>query len=211
MHSLSNIIVVAVALVIVATTYAVAAAAAAAASIHLTQNPKADKLGLYTMAEDPFVCNAPLIAAMVCNDGIALLATHIDEPLQFDPISKTNGDATNHNGISWVDLSTPSYNQRILALGRSGSVMMTCGWRADGHGRLMDSARAILARNVQLFGQERIETLPGDLANVMTTCAGSESVRITCADVWVCIVVYLAREQPDQPNSLCVFSLASQT
>jgi hypothetical protein len=155
------------------------------------ENPKEQKIRVHDMAVDPFVRSSPMIAAMVCNDGIALVATHIDEPLQFDLVVKSTtstieSDDDNDAALLrlLLDAPCPSYNQRIMALtggGRESStkaaVLMTAGWRADGHGRLLNGARSILARNVDLFGTERIETLPYDLSQFLTTCAGSESVR----------------------------------
>jgi hypothetical protein len=155
-------------------------------------NPKEQKIRVHEMAVDPFVRSSPMIAAMVCNDGIALVATHIDEPLQFDLAVKSTASSIESDDDDddvallrlLLDAPYPSYNQRIMTLttgGRGSStkaaVLMTAGWRADGHGRLLDGARSILARNMEMFGTERIDTLPYDLSQFLTMCAGSESVR----------------------------------
>jgi hypothetical protein len=179
-----------VALVATTTTPRIDAAAATAANT-ISNNPKEPNIRIHEMAVDPFVRASPIIAAMVCNDGIALVATHIDEPLQFDLARSTAIEIADDDvaadllpvlveprPLPLLDLPCPSYNQRIIPVSRrTGSVMMTSGWRADGHGRLLDNARSILARNVELFGHERIETLPHDLSMVLTMCAGSELVR----------------------------------
>jgi hypothetical protein len=156
-------------------------------------NPKEQKIRVHDMAVDPFVRSSPMIAAMVCKDGIAFVATHIDEPLQFDLVDKSTTTSTIESDDDdddeaallrlLLDAPCPSYNQRIMALTTGGrgstkaAVLMTAGWRADGHGRLLDGARSILARNMEMFGTERIDTLPYDLSQFLTMCAGSESVR----------------------------------
>lgn len=131
---------------------------------------KEQKIAIHELTQDAFVRSSPLIAAMVCNDGIALVASHIDEPLQFEATS-------NDEQTPPLDLPSPSYNQKITRLGRSGSALITCGWRADGQGRLLDKARSIIAKNVETFGSEGIDTLPYELSRYLTSCAGSEAVR----------------------------------
>lgn len=147
--------------------------------------------------QDPFVQLAPLVVAMACRDGVALVAAHPwSEDDDFLLFGETDEDASNSlegvsrnpnsntansalTGLPFLDLPTTYAGPlRIQSVGSQGTALVACGWRADGSGRLLEKARSLCDKELGAFGDEFIRFLPIQLSLYMADCAVSE--RVSC-------------------------------
>lgn len=151
---------------------------------------------------DPFVQAAPLIVAMSCRDGVAILAAHPapssepllfydyneDEPVTVNDESSLTKTADGGRGNPPLFLDLPLNYEgslRIQAVGTAGTTaLVTCGWRVDGTGRLVTVARERTDIERQTFGEENSSILPTQLSLYMAMCAVSERVRYICFDIF---------------------------
>lgn len=129
---------------------------------------------------DKFVVASPLIVALACSDGVALLAAHTtDMPLLYD----VDDDEVDHSddGNFFRDLPDtfcgPFRLQTVGAGNGRGAAMLTAGWRADA-ARLVNSARAIDREYREVLGDSSTPyTLASDLSRYMAIHAGNDGVR----------------------------------
>lgn len=108
---------------------------------------------------DPFVQAAPLVVAMSCSDGIAMVAAHsTDEPLLYN---------------------TDHVTGRIQTAGEA--VVIPVGWRADGNA-LVEVAREFVQDDEDLFG-EQSNHLPIQVSEFMAQWIVSGRRRWSCASI----------------------------
>jgi hypothetical protein len=146
---------------------------------------------------DLFVQAAPLVVAMACRDGVAILAAHpspSSEPLlHYDPEEEEEHaaddqkrqDESYDKNQPFLDLPLSySGSLRIQSVGTVVSALVTCGWRADGNVRLVNAARALAADEFQTLGEESSSILPTQLSLFMAQCAVMEGVRFIYLWCW---------------------------
>jgi hypothetical protein len=144
---------------------------------------------------DPFVQRAPLVVAMACRDGVALIAAHPEptddedallyEDLDSDAIDlddiDRDGDAVSDQ-IEGANLTTAPFRDlplsyegplRIHSIGTQGAALVSCGWGADGSGRMVNKAREFCSDERLLFGEESLKILPTQLSHFIAECAVS--------------------------------------
>jgi hypothetical protein len=144
---------------------------------------------------DSFVQRAPLVVAMACRDGVAMIAAHPEpnddedallyEDLDSDAINRDaidrDGDAVSDQ-IDDANLTTAPFRDlplsyegplRIHSIGTQGAVLVSCGWGADGSGRMVHKAREFCSDERLLFGEESLTILPTQLSLFMAECAVS--------------------------------------
>jgi hypothetical protein len=144
---------------------------------------------------DPFVQRAPLVVAMACRDGVALIAAHPEpnddeDALLYDDLESDaiDRDATDRDGdavsgqMEGASLSVAPFRDlplsyegplRIHSIGTQGAALVSCGWGADGSGRMVHQAREFCSDKRLLFGQECLKMLPMQLSLFMAECAVS--------------------------------------
>ena len=129
-----------------------------------------------TAARDPFVVASPLVVAVACRDGVALLAAHTgDAPLLYE--DDDEDDDEGDNGRYFRDLPGNFCGpMRLQTVGKK-SAMLTVGWRADA-ARLLDYARRFDAYEKREFGQEAAApyVLASELSLYMAAFAGATGV-----------------------------------
>ena len=147
-------------------------------------------------ARDKFVEASPLILALACRDGVALIAAHTaDVPLLYD--DDDIDDNKQEDGAFFRDLPEtfggPFRLQTIAGGGNTGSstsscasAMLTAGWRSDA-ARLVDAARSIDREYRETLGESSPTpyTLASNLSRYMAICAGTDGV---CYLFYVCFV-----------------------
>lgn len=123
---------------------------------------------------DPFVTVAPLIAAVVCADGIVLVATYGEEDEEGVEEMLLYGNSTDwqedYHGVP-----------RIHKIDRFGSALVCAGWRTDGEW-LARQCRYIAANEIETMGPiVSTRGYPIVLAHEaslwMAKCAASDGVR----------------------------------
>jgi hypothetical protein len=164
---------------------------------------------LHGLQPDVLVQTAPLVVAVACRDGVALVAavspssassSRDDEPLLYynvdDEIvtsenatagfidAPTEPDVDPDDMCPFLDLPDsfvgPCRIQSISKLGATAFV--SCGWKADGYIRLLNAARELASNERNTFGEESNSILPIQLSLFMAQCAVSERVRaLSCA------------------------------
>jgi hypothetical protein len=164
---------------------------------------------LHGLQSDVWVQAAPLVVAVACRDGLALVAVASpsstssgsdDEPLLYynvvDEIVAsenattniidipTDTDGNDDTNCSFFDL--PDFYTgpcRIQSIGKVGATaFVSCGWKADGYIRLLNAARELAGTERTMFGEESNSILPMQLSLFMAQCAVSERVRaLSCA------------------------------
>lgn len=120
---------------------------------------------------DPFVTSAPLIVAVVCSDGVALIALHTafaEEPLLLDAKDNT-GDTSNPTSTPDDPTAAPNTTSvlitdiprsyrgpfRIYSIDGFGTGMVCAGWRS--HAQLVaDYCRDLATEELQVYGPPRM-------------------------------------------------------
>lgn len=130
-----------------------------------------ESLGIVGNLPDPFVAASPLIVAAVCSDGIALVAAHTvqsqekllrevcpeeeeEEEADKDGQAETDNAPTTTTFVDiWKDLPTHHGGPyRINRIDRSGTHMLSAGWRADCD-LLTEKIRSLASDEVAVFGK----------------------------------------------------------
>ena len=138
-------------------------------------------------ARDPFVAASPLVVALACRDGVALVAAHTsDTPLLYrdDDDDDDDDDEHQHEEEGYFRELPGNFcgPLRLHSVSRQ-TALLTAGWRADA-ARLVDAARAMDANQQQTFGDEKVTpyVLASDLSNYMAICAGGGGGAVS----WSC-------------------------
>jgi hypothetical protein len=183
----------------------VACASSAAASYKSTATSSYPPL--HGLQPDPLVQSAPLVVAVACRDGVAIVAAASSvhqfvssksatsfsndiEPLLFysasdeiDTRMERTSNATTNNDIDdncpFTDLPDSFTGPyRIQSIGMTGATaFVSCGWKADGYIRLLHTARDLADAERATFGEECNQILPAQLSLFMAQCVVSERVR----------------------------------
>ena len=156
-------------------------------------------IGGIIFAGDPFVAAAPLIVAAVCNDGIAIVATHAafsSEPLILDDgVSRESNETTTMNTVANNSNATSgSFPQdlprsyrgpfRINCIDGFGTCLICAGWRADGE-VMVNYCRAVASEELAIYGKPSFHNceygnfIASEASLFMAQCAVSESVSIS--------------------------------
>ena len=164
-------------------------------------NRSENDLPLHGVKPDKFVASAPLIVAAVCNDGVAIIATHtasIKEPLLMD--ERDDHDAnTISESEHRLPLDVPSNFRgpfRIQSVDGVGTTLACAGWRTDGE-MLAAAFRSLASREQDRFGEpsnafQYGRFLAEEASTWMAKCAVSESVCILFKDCFIlvaCIIM----------------------
>jgi len=134
-------------------------------------------------ARDPFVAASPLVVALACRDGVALVAAHTsDTPLLYRDDDDEQRIQPEEEGY-FRDLPGNFVGPLRLHSVSGQTALLTAGWRADA-ARLVDTARAMDANQQQAFGDEKVTpyVLASDLSNYMAICAGGGGGAVS----WSC-------------------------
>ena len=125
-----------------------------------------------------YVQSSPPCIAAVCKNGIALVALHAN--IQTEPLIRNENDSSS---TIFPDLPLVSRNPlRIERLDDRGSVLVTCGWRADGM-ILADVGRELcrdeLMRYGHGYGRGNYGTWLGwGLVKYLVKCEARDSVSL---------------------------------
>ena len=138
-------------------------------------------IGSSTAARDKFVEASPLIVAVACRNGVALLAAHTaDVPLLYndDDDNKESEDKETAISSFFRDLPMSFAGPFRLQIIRRAAAMLTAGWRSDA-ARLLDAARSMDYEYRDALGESSCTpyTLAANLSRYMAICAGTEGVR----------------------------------
>lgn len=135
-------------------------------------------------ARDKFVEASPLIVAVACSNGVALVAAHTaDVPLLYDDDDEDDGNGSgDETACFFRDLPMSFAGPfRLQTIGSSSgsAAMLTAGWRSDA-ARLLDAARSMDGEYREALGERSTPyTLAANLSRYMAICAGTEGVRST--------------------------------
>ena len=138
-------------------------------------------------ARDKFVEASPLIVAVACRNGVALVAAHTaDVPLLYDDDNDNSHESEDETAFYFRDLpmsfAGPFRLQTIITGSSSSSsgtsaALLTAGWRSDA-ARLLDAARSMDGEYREALGESGTPyTLAANLSRYMAICAGTEGVR----------------------------------
>jgi len=130
---------------------------------------------------DKFVEASPLVVALACRDGVALVAAHTnDAPLLCDDDDDKVQHEEPDDTCFFRDLpGTFCGPFRLQTIGTGSAALLTAGWRADAK-RLVDVARALDSDERDSLGgdddQNNPRVLASDLSRYMASCQGSDGV-----------------------------------
>ncbi len=111
--------------------------------------------GRLSIKPNKYVQSSPPCLAAVCKNGIALLALHSTNIQEERHIMKRDNDDSKIEEDKFMFPDLPSGSRcplRIERLDGRGSVLLTCGWRADGM-ILADIGRDLCRDEVMRYGR----------------------------------------------------------
>ncbi len=171
-----------------------------------------------------YVQSSPPCVAAVCKDGIAVIALHTNiqsEPLFSDKADDSSSSSSSSSSI-FPDIPLISRNPlRIERLDDRGSVLVTCGWRADGM-MLADVGRELCSDELMRYGGRQSQNqstststststsctagvreyygkwLGWGLVKHLVKCEAKSSVRryIHCLYSHLCLYMHLCTNEP---------------
>ena len=160
----------------------------AAASSSTTTKESASKFPQPGLKADPFVQASPLICAVVCRDGVLVIAAHVNvdeqEPLlYYSHHDRSDNKHADNDDASFLDL--PSNFQgpfRIHSIDTVGTCLTSAGWRADAEAlvqkgrRLADDERSIFGVSPDELSPLYARYMAMKLSLHLAQCAVSERV-----------------------------------